>query len=322
MNRMMKINNYQNQKEKTALKEEDFMENKMFDAVRMEEAGYELLKEAGFLDSDGNPVEKVIQMSAVLEAYLFAYVLKKDGEECFERAVDCMEFHDWIMGDRDALHLYIQTMYAGHCPHEELSGFYMATLHDEVESIYTYAFMETAETLVGVDISSMAAEIASFYGIEAEDDEETELTVECDLYEKCRALKEKQDEKDRDKDKRKDKQTSSDGSRNSEYKPVNCLFVPRELFNDVLEENRSLEAVLLYSLFLERKEQAAMNGWIDAHGEPYVIFPKKDMMKQLNSGRYKIDHALDELIEEELLIKPEIQEPGKAVRYYVYEIDQ
>ena len=78
----------------------------------------------------------------------------------------------------------------------------------------------------------------------------------------------------------------------SEFIPVECVNVPKALFSDKRFEKLSVDAKLLYSLLLDRKVKAALNGWVDAYGTAYVIYPKSEMKKHLNASRYRVDMAL------------------------------
>ena len=49
----------------------------------------------------------------------------------------------------------------------------------------------------------------------------------------------------------------------SEYAPVECVNIPKMLFQEKQYEKLSVDAKLLYSLLLDRKTLANMHGWID-----------------------------------------------------------
>ena len=52
----------------------------------------------------------------------------------------------------------------------------------------------------------------------------------------------------------------------------------------------------LYSLFLDRLKFAVQNGWVDHNGDLFVIYPKSEMKKDLNTTRYGVDQAVQELV--------------------------
>ena len=75
----------------------------------------------------------------------------------------------------------------------------------------------------------------------------------------------------------------------SDYAPVECVNIPKILFQEKQYEKLSVDAKLLYSLLLDRKTIAIMNGWVDQYGTAYVIYPKSEMKKHLNASRYRVD---------------------------------
>ncbi len=52
-----------------------------------------------------------------------------------------------------------------------------------------------------------------------------------------------------------------------EYMPVDCLQVPKVLFQMEKYKNLSNTAKILYSLFLDRLKFAVQNGWVDGKGD-------------------------------------------------------
>ena len=62
-----------------------------------------------------------------------------------------------------------------------------------------------------------------------------------------------------------------------EYMLVDCLQVPKVLFQMEKYKNLSNTAKILYSLFLDRLKFAVQNGWVDGKGDLYVIYPKSEM---------------------------------------------
>lgn len=96
-----------------------------------------------------------------------------------------------------------------------------------------------------------------------------------------------------------------------EYMPVDCLQVPKVLFQMEKYKNLSNTAKILYSLFLDRLKFAVQNGWVDGKGDLYVIYPKSEMKKDLNTTRYGVDQAVQELVEVGNLVRI-IPNNGKA----------
>ena len=101
-----------------------------------------------------------------------------------------------------------------------------------------------------------------------------------------------------------------------EYMPVDCLQVPKMLFQMDRYKNLSNTAKILYSLFLDRLKFAVQNGWVDGEGDLFVIYPKSEMKKDLNTTRYGVDQAVQELVQVGNLVRI-IPNNGKANHLYV-----
>lgn len=106
----------------------------------------------------------------------------------------------------------------------------------------------------------------------------------------------------------------------SEYAPVECVNIPKMLFQEKQFEKLSADAKLLYSLLLDRKNVARMNGWVDQYGTAYVIYPKSEMKKNLNASRYRVDMALDELEKCGQMVVVTQPNPGRPCQIYVKDI--
>ena len=104
-----------------------------------------------------------------------------------------------------------------------------------------------------------------------------------------------------------------------EYMPVDCLQVPKVLFQIEKYKNLSNTAKILYSLFLDRLKFAVQNGWVDHNGDLFVIYPKSEMKKDLNTTRYGVDQAVQELVKAGKLMRI-IPNNGKANHFYISDI--
>lgn len=104
-----------------------------------------------------------------------------------------------------------------------------------------------------------------------------------------------------------------------EYMPVDCLQVPKMLFQVEEFKNLSNTAKILYSLFLDRLKFAVQNGWVDHNGDLFVIYPKSEMKKDLNTTRYGVDQAVQELVKIGKLVRI-VQNDGKANHFYINDI--
>ena len=107
--------------------------------------------------------------------------------------------------------------------------------------------------------------------------------------------------------------------RKMEYMPVDCLQVPKMLFQVEEFKNLSNTAKILYSLFLDRLKFAVQNGWVDHNGDLFVIYPKSEMKKDLNTTRYGVDQAVQELVKIGKLVRI-VQNDGKANHFYINDI--
>lgn len=104
-----------------------------------------------------------------------------------------------------------------------------------------------------------------------------------------------------------------------EYMLVDSLLVPKVLFQMEKYKILSNTAKILYSLFLDRLKFAPQNGWIDSDGELFVIYPKSKMKEYLNTTRYGVDQAIQELVTVGKLIRI-IPNNGKANHFYIKNI--
>ena len=104
-----------------------------------------------------------------------------------------------------------------------------------------------------------------------------------------------------------------------EYMPVDCLQVPKMLFQVEEFKNLSNTAKILYSLFLDRLKFAVQNGWVDHNGDLFVIYPKSEMKKDLNTTRYGVDQAVQELVKIGKLVRI-VQNNGKVNHFYINDI--
>ena len=104
-----------------------------------------------------------------------------------------------------------------------------------------------------------------------------------------------------------------------EYMPVDCLQVPKVLFQMEKYKNLSNTAKILYSLFLDLLKFAVQNGWVDHNGDLFVVYPKSEMKKNLNMTRYGVDQAVQELVQVGKLVRI-IPNNGKANHFYINDI--
>ena len=108
---------------------------------------------------------------------------------------------------------------------------------------------------------------------------------------------------------------------NQDYMPVECLLVPKALFKDERYCSLSTTAKVLYSLMLDRLKYAAQNRWVDQKGKLYVIYPKSEMIRDLNSTRYRVDYAVSELESMGNMVRV-VKDNGRPNRFYINDISK
>ena len=101
---------------------------------------------------------------------------------------------------------------------------------------------------------------------------------------------------------------------------MECVNIPKMLFQEKQYEKLSVDAKLLYSLLLDRKTLANINGWIDQNGIAYVVYPKSEIKKHLNASRYHVDMALEELEKCGQMVVVTQPYPGRPCQIYVKDI--
>ena len=73
------------------------------------------------------------------------------------------------------------------------------------------------------------------------------------------------------------------------------IRVPKFLLEEPLFRIVSVDAVLLYSILLDRLELSLANDWFDEHGHAYVIYTLKEIQKVMRCGHDKAIRMLREL---------------------------
>ena len=79
------------------------------------------------------------------------------------------------------------------------------------------------------------------------------------------------------------------------------MQMPRWLFSDPRYCEMSLDAKVAYTFLLNRFQLSRLNGWINEFGEVFVIFPRKEMAKELRVGEKRVTAAFKELSEHGLI---------------------
>ena len=79
------------------------------------------------------------------------------------------------------------------------------------------------------------------------------------------------------------------------------MQMPRWLFSDPRYAPMSLDAKVAYTFLLNRFQLSRMNGWVNDQGEVFVIFPRKELAKELRVCEQKVTSALRKLAELDLV---------------------
>ena len=82
---------------------------------------------------------------------------------------------------------------------------------------------------------------------------------------------------------------------------IKKVKIPKILMEHEYYKNLSDRAKVLYGILSEKMQEAERYGWVDEEGNPYVVFPKKQMQKELACSRYRLDIVTKELIVTDLI---------------------
>ena len=84
-------------------------------------------------------------------------------------------------------------------------------------------------------------------------------------------------------------------------KMIKKVKIPKILMEHEYYKKLSDRAKVLYGILSEKMQEAERYGWVDEEGNPYVVFPKKQMQKELACSRYRLDIVTKELIVTDLI---------------------
>ena len=79
------------------------------------------------------------------------------------------------------------------------------------------------------------------------------------------------------------------------------MQMPRWLFSDPRYCEMSLDAKVTYTFLLNRFQLSRKNGWVNDHGEVFVIFPRKALAKELRICEQRVTAAFKKLVELKLV---------------------
>lgn len=95
--------------------------------------------------------------------------------------------------------------------------------------------------------------------------------------------------------------------------------LPKELFVGDLYKGLSLNAKVIYSILLDRKELSRKNNWVDEFGQIFLLFTRENIMGILNISKPTAVKAFKELADSKLIIE-ERQGLNKPNKIYVCRI--
>jgi hypothetical protein len=73
------------------------------------------------------------------------------------------------------------------------------------------------------------------------------------------------------------------------------MQMPRWLFSDPRYADMSLDAKVTYTFLLNRFQLSRRNGWVNDYGEVFVIFPRKELARELRVGEKRVTAAFQTL---------------------------
>ena len=79
------------------------------------------------------------------------------------------------------------------------------------------------------------------------------------------------------------------------------MQMPRWLFSDPRYAGMSLDAKVTYTFLLNRFQLSRGNGWTNSFGEVCVIFPRRELARELRIGEKRVTAAFQKLSELNLI---------------------
>jgi len=104
--------------------------------------------------------------------------------------------------------------------------------------------------------------------------------------------------------------------KSSEIVKYQFYIMPKELFENKKYKEITLEAKIIYALFLDRLGLSRKNNWINENGEVYLIFKRNDIGGILNLTDKTVAKAIKELKSVNLVYEIR-QGLGKANLIYI-----
>lgn len=89
--------------------------------------------------------------------------------------------------------------------------------------------------------------------------------------------------------------------RQTDVQSIYHMQMPRWLFSDLRYADMSLEAKVAYTFLLNRFQLSRRNGWVNDQGEVFVIFPRKELARELRVCEKRVTAAFQKLAELDLI---------------------
>ena len=89
--------------------------------------------------------------------------------------------------------------------------------------------------------------------------------------------------------------------RQTDVQTIYHMQMPRWLFSDPRYAGMSLDAKVAYTFLLNRFQLSRRNGWVNDFGEVFVIFPRKELARELRICEQKVTAAFRTLKELDLI---------------------
>lgn len=89
--------------------------------------------------------------------------------------------------------------------------------------------------------------------------------------------------------------------RQTDVQSIYHMQMPRWLFSDPRYADMSLDAKVAYTFLLNRFQLSRRNGWTNEQGEVFVIFPRKELAKELRICEKRVTAAFQKLAELNLI---------------------
>ena len=98
------------------------------------------------------------------------------------------------------------------------------------------------------------------------------------------------------------------------------MQMPRWLFCDPHYTDMSLEAKVAYTFLLNRYQLSRRNGWVNRHGEVYIIYTREDLAREMQVSYRKAISCFKELADRKLIWEQR-QGRGLPNRIFLAEVE-